>query len=103
MEALVMGFALLLAKDSASSTSILLGSLVAILMILCAGLMKKKSGWILGSLLQACMIAFGVVVPLMYVMGILFAILWACAYFVGRKGEAIRAKLIAEREGKSQI
>ena len=49
------------------------------------------------------MIAYGFVVPMMFFMGTLFAILWAAAYFVGRKGEAIRAKLIAEREGKSQI
>jgi hypothetical protein len=103
MEAFVMGFAILIAMDTHSSSVLALGALIAILMILTSGMMKKKSGWIIGSLLQLCMIAYGFVVPMMFFMGTLFAILWAAAYFVGRKGEAIRAKLIAEREGKSQI
>jgi len=39
----------------------------------------------------------------MYFIGALFAGLWASAYFLGRKGEAIRAKLIAERDQTSPI
>mgnify|MGYP006266724853 CR=1 FL=1 len=103
MEAFVMGFALLIAMDSHSSLVLALGGALAISMILCAGMMKKKSGWIFGTLLQICMIAYGFVVPMMFFMGALFAGLWATAYFVGKKGEAIRARLLAEREGKSQI
>jgi hypothetical protein len=34
-------------------------------------------------------------------MGALFAGLWATAYVVGRKGEAVRAALIAEAEKKA--
>jgi hypothetical protein len=34
----------------------------------------------------------------MYFMGSLFAVLWITAYFLGRKGEAIRAQLLAEGE-----
>ena len=100
MEALVMGFAILLAKDAHGSVSLAIGGVIAFLCMLTAGMMKTTRGWILGSILQIGMIAYGVVVPTMYFMGSLFAALWITAFFLGRKGEAIRAKLLAEREEK---
>lgn len=103
MESLVMGFALLLAMDSHGWLALSIGGLIALLSLLTAGLMKKPMGWIIGSLLQVAIIAYGVVVPTMYFLGALFASLWAIAYFLGRKGEAIRAKLLAEREQNPSI
>lgn len=100
MEALVMGFAILLAKDAHGSVSLAIGGVIALLCILTAGMMKTTRGWILGSILQVGLIAYGVIVPTMYFMGSLFAALWITAFFLGRKGEAIRAKLLAEREEK---
>jgi len=100
MEALVMGFAILLAKDAHGSVSLAIGGVIALLCILTAGMMKTTRGWILGSILQVGLIAYGVVVPTMYFMGSLFAALWITAFFLGRKGEAIRVKLLAEREEK---
>ena len=97
MEAFVMGFALLLAKDHATST-ILIGAAIAILFLLTPGLLKKKAGWILGSVLQLLMIGYAVVGPSLVFIGLLFAGLWIAAIVVGRKGEAIRAKLLAEAE-----
>lgn len=97
MESLVMGFALLIAMNDHSGISMLIGGIIAILMLTAAGMMKKKSGWIVGSVLQVAMIAYGVVVPMMFIMGTLFALLWVAAFFVGRKGEAIRATLVAQR------
>ena len=101
MESLVMGFALLLAKDGHSSTSLWLGATVALLLLLCAGVMKRKFGWYLGSLLQLAVISFGLVVTSMFFMGAFFAALWVAAYVVGKKGEAIRANLLAE--GRPQV
>jgi len=37
----------------------------------------------------------------MYFLGTLFAALWIIAIVLGRKGEAIKARLIAERDGKT--
>jgi len=34
----------------------------------------------------------------MFFMGAIFALLWVSAIYFGRKGEAIRASLIAEQE-----
>ena len=90
-----MGFALLLAMERHGTLALSLGGALAIAILLTAGLMKRKSGWYLGSVLQLGLIAYGIVVPAMYFMGALFAVLWVSAFIIGRKGEAIRASLIA--------
>ena len=98
MESLLMGFALLIAKDSATSRELLLGGVLAILFILNAGILKRRGGYLLGSILQLCLIGYGLVVPQMYFMGGLFLILWIFAIVLGRRGEAIKASLIAQRD-----
>jgi hypothetical protein len=98
MEFFIMGFALLLAKDHHSATALWIGALIAILCLLTAGMMKSMRGWYMGSLIQLALIGYGVVIPLMYFMGALFAGLWIAAFLIGRKGEAIRASLIAAQE-----
>ena len=95
MEVFIMGFAMLLAKDNQSSLAIIIGIVVALLMLLTPGLLKKRIGWILGSLLQIAMIGYAVFVPSMAFVGALFGGLWIAAIVVGRKGEAARAALMA--------
>jgi hypothetical protein len=43
------------------------------------------------------MIGYAVVVPSMAIVGLIFGGLWIAAIVVGRRGEAIRAKLMASR------
>ena len=97
MEAFVMSFAVLLAMGEHSGLVLSLGGLIAILLLLTAGLMKKKIGWVIGSILQIAMISYGYIVTSMYFMGALFTGLWIAAYVVGRKGEAIRAELLRQK------
>ena len=97
MEFFIMGFAMLIAKDHESPT-IIAGAVLAILFLLTPGLLKKKFGWILGSILQFLMIGYSVVVPSLAPLAILFGGLWIAAIVVGRKGEAARAALLAEAE-----
>ena len=97
MEVFIMGFAMLLAKDNQEPAAIIAGAVIALLMLLTPGLLKKRIGWILGSLLQLLMIGYAVVVPSMAIVGLLFGGLWIAAIVVGRRGEAIRAKLMASR------
>ena len=66
-------------------------------MVLTPGLLKKKWGWILGSILQILMISYAVVVPSMAIVGLIFGGLWIAAIVVGRKGEAARARLMSTR------
>lgn len=95
MEFFIMGFALLIAKDHETST-IIAGAVIAILFLLTPGLLKKKAGWILGSILQLLMIGYAVVVPSLAFLALIFGGLWIAAIVVGRKGEAARAALLAE-------
>ena len=97
MEFFVMGFAMLLAKDNHEASTIIAGAVIAILLLLTPGLLKKRTGWILGSLLQIAMIGYVVVVPSMAIVGLLFGGLWIAAIVVGRKGEAARAALMASQ------
>ena len=100
MEFFVMGFAMLLAKDDHTSSAIVVGAVIAILLLISPGLLKKRTGWILGSLLQFLMIGYSVVVPAMAIVGVIFGGLWIAAIVVGRRGEAIRAALVASQTPK---
>jgi hypothetical protein len=97
MEFFVMGFAMLLAKDNHGNSAIISGAIIALFLLLTPGLLKKRTGWILGSILQILMISYAVVVPSMAIVGLIFAGLWIAAIVVGRRGEAIRAQLMASR------
>ena len=93
MEGLTVSFGLLLAMSSADTIWLWAGGALALLLILTAGLLKRKSGWIIGSLLQVGVFAYGFVLTAMFAMGVLYAGLWIAAIVVGRKGEAARARL----------
>ncbi len=97
MEFFVMGFALLIAREKHGALAITIGALLALAVLLTAGLMKRMTGWYLGTIWQISLIAYGIVVPAMYFLGVLFSVLWVSAYVIGRKGEAIRAELLANR------
>ena len=96
MEAFVMGFALLLAYKDHGSLTLSIGTVIALLFILCAGALRRKFGWILGSILQGAMISYGLIVTPLFFLGTLFAGLWVTAIVVGRKGEAARAAFLKE-------
>ncbi len=100
MEFLVMCFAMLLAKDNHEPSTVIAGAIIAVLLLLTPGLLKKLTGWILGSILQFLMIAYAVVVPSMAIVGLIFGGLWIAAIVVGRKGEAARAALMASQTPK---
>ena len=93
MEAFTMGFALLIAMNSSDTWQLVLGGVLAVALLLTPGLLKRKSGWIIGSILQLPLVGYGAVVTSMYVLGGIFALLWIAAIIVGRAGEAARARL----------
>ena len=98
MEAITMCFALLLVRLDNDGSELLIGGVIALLLFLNSGLLRFRWGWWLGWSLQASVIFYGFVIETMFFMGAVFAALWAAAIYFGRKGEAIRAALIAERE-----
>lgn len=94
MEVMVMGFAVLIASKNESGGLLILGGVIAFLLIVAAGMLRRHSGWVLGSILQVTMIAYGLVVTPLFFLGALFGGLWVAAIVVGRKGEAARAALL---------
>jgi hypothetical protein len=102
MEFFVMGFAMLLAKDNHEPSTIVAGAIIALLLLLTPGLLKKRTGWIIGSILQFLVVGYAVVVPSMAFVGLIFGGLWIAAIVVGRRGQAIRAALMASRTPKPE-
>jgi uncharacterized protein YebE (UPF0316 family) len=96
MEIFVMGFAMLLAKDTHETATLVYGFGFMVMTVLAIGLLRKKAGWILGSLLQFALMAYSVVVPAMWIVNLIFMALWVAAIIVGRKGEAARAALLSQ-------
>jgi hypothetical protein len=71
-------------------TAAAVGGGMALLAILLAGVVGRPGmGWalIVGSLLQLGIIASGVMIPAMYVLGVIFAGLWVTAIWLARKWE----------------
>ena len=56
-----------------------------------AGLLGRPWGYYVGHALQVCAIALGVLVPVMFFVGALFAALWLTAFLLGRRIEADKA------------
>ncbi|HEY8821676.1 MAG TPA: DUF4233 domain-containing protein [Dermatophilaceae bacterium] len=67
-----------------SSTFLLVGSLLAVLCILDAGLLRRPWGVTLGWTLQIATLACAFVVPMMLFVGVLFGALWLTALAQGR-------------------
>ena len=100
MESMVMGFALLLAMKDQSTLALVIGSLISLALFLSATLLKRRIGWIIASLLQVAMAGYSFVVPALSIVAAIFILLWVCAIYFGRKGEAIKRELVAKRDGQ---
>jgi len=94
-ESMTMGFAILLAMKDHSDAAIIYGCVISLLLFLAAGLVRRPGGFVIGSIMQVAMIAFGFVVPSFFIIGAVLIGLWVAAIVVGRKGEAARAALLA--------
>ena len=97
MEFLLMGFAMLSAKDNSTGWQVALGGVIGLIALFSAGLLKKRVGWIIGSAIQLGVFFYGFIVPTMFFIGGLFVALWVAAIIVGRKGEAAKARNLAKR------
>jgi Protein of unknown function (DUF4233) len=71
---------------------------LAALALLATGLLRNRAGYVLGWLVQFGAIGLGFVVPVMFVLGALYAGLWVAAILLGRRiDEAKRAHAEAAR------
>lgn len=105
MEAAIAALAIVPAKmleHVSGGTAAMVGGGIALLAILLAGLVgRPRMGWALyaGSVLQLLVIASGVMIPAMYVLGVIFTALWFTGIWLARKVEsAQRARQSAAAE-----
>jgi len=87
-EGMVVLFATLVALDLSEvddATLWWLGGSASVACFLAAGLLRRPWGYALGSALQGLIVAGGLVVPAMFVLGAVFAGLWFLALHLGRK------------------
>jgi hypothetical protein len=66
------------------------GALAFVAVVLSGVVGRPRFGWALvaGSVLQVCVIATGIVVPVMYALGVIFAGLWVTAIWLARRYES---------------
>jgi hypothetical protein len=80
-----------------------LGVALAALCLLAAGLLGRPGGYPLGWLVQVVSVALGFVVTAMFFVGLVFAVLWGAAYFLGIKIDRERAeRVVLEAEWQAQ-
>lgn len=103
--ALFLGLALFGLKDK-NPVYLIAGAVLAVLLILACGVVRKSWGVAVGWLLQLMLIAGGFWEPSMFVVGVLFAIAWWYALFAGARIDrenVVRAKLQAEWDAANPV
>ncbi|MEZ0096086.1 DUF4233 domain-containing protein [Streptacidiphilus sp. EB129] len=93
-EAMVVGFAALVAMHLSSVSSTTLWTVSGIVMALCVllcGVLGRPGAVAVGWVLQLGLIASGAVVGMMYGLGVIFALLWWASVHYGRKIDTIKA------------
>ena len=80
------------------STALWIGLGLTVACLLLAGMLRSSWAYGAGWLIQVAALGLGFVVPLMFVLGAIFALLWGTAYFLGRKIERERAEAYAAHE-----
>ncbi len=98
LEAITLGLTtpvMISVADVETRTALVVGLGLAVACLLVAGMLRGEWAYALGWVVQLGAIGLGVVVPLMFFLGSVFALLWGTAYFLGRKIERERAAAYA--------
>ncbi len=93
-EAIVLGLSapVMIAVSDVRPELALAGALgLAGLALLAAGLLRNPWAYGLGHLVQVGAVGLGLVVPVMFLLGAIFAALWVAAIVMGRRVEEARA------------
>lgn len=83
-------------------TAVTVGVGLLVLCLLLAGMLRREWAYALGWAIQVLAIGLGAVVPLMYFLGGVFALLWATAYLLGRRIERERAAAYARFAARTE-
>jgi len=95
LEAVVVGFGALVAFGLRVAEPAVVwgvGGALALSLVLAAGVPGRPGGYVVGSVLQVPVVAVGVAVPMMFVVGGIFAVLWVVALRLGGRIDSERAE-----------
>lgn len=98
VEAITLGLTtpvMITISDVPTGTALVIGLGLAVGCLLVAGLLRFSWAYWIGHAIQVGAIGLGFVVTLMFVLGPIFATLWATAYVLGRRIERERAEAYA--------
>jgi Protein of unknown function (DUF4233) len=91
MEAVIVLLAIVPAKQlghaSGGTAGAVCGVVAVIALALCGYVGRGRAGLYAGSVFQALVIASGVLLSAMYILGVIFAALWFTGIWLGRKWE----------------
>ncbi len=93
-EAILLGLStpvMISVEDVDPALALALGLGLMVICIVAAGMLRRPGGMVLGHLIQVASIALGLLVPVMYFVGGLFALLWGTAFVLGGRIDADRA------------
>lgn len=106
LEAIALGLTtpvLIQIADVAVSTALAIGLGLALACLLLAGMLRAPWAYIAGYVVQVAAIALGLLIPMMFVLGVIFALLWGTADLLGRKIERERAAAWAAWEAQREV
>ena len=95
LEAVLVFFATLVAyglRLAPTATIWWVGGALALLLILLSGFVSRPGGYVAGSVAQVLVLAGGFWVPMMFVIGAIFVVLWAVALRLGGRIDLERAE-----------
>jgi hypothetical protein len=98
LEAITLGLTtpvMITIADVSAGTAVAVGVGLAVVCLLLAGMLRAEWAYALGWAVQVAAVGLGFVIPLMFVLGGIFALLWGSAYFLGLKIERERAEAFA--------
>ncbi|WP_435768870.1 DUF4233 domain-containing protein [Nocardioides sp. SYSU DS0651] len=101
LEAITLGLTtpvMITLSDVRPAVALPVGLGLALACVLVAGMLRREWAYYLGHAVQVAAIGLAVVVPTMWVLGPVFALLWGSAFGLGRKIERERAEAWAAYE-----
>jgi Na+(H+)/acetate symporter ActP len=98
LEAIALGLVtpvMITVADVSAGRAVLIGVGLCVVCVLLSGMLRRPWAYVAGHVVQVAAVALGFVVPMMFLVGGLFAVLWFTAYWLGTKIERERAAAYA--------
>jgi hypothetical protein len=92
LEALVVALSIPVAATSRGATAAWVLAVIALALFLAAGMARSPRGVAIGWVLQGAVLASGLLVPAMFVLGLIFLAIWITALVYGAKADRLAAR-----------